>query len=58
MIASVTQPFCGDCTRVRLSAEGVVYTCLFATNGTDLRDVLRTSPSNQLLDEAVHGLWA
>lgn len=58
VIASVTQPFCGDCTRARLSAEGVVYTCLFATHGTDLRDVLRTRPNNQLLDEAVHGLWA
>jgi cyclic pyranopterin phosphate synthase len=58
VIASVTQPFCEDCTRARLSADGVVYTCLFATHGTDLRDMLRTSPSNQLLDEAVHGLWA
>lgn len=58
VVASVTQPFCGDCTRARLSAEGVVYTCLFATHGTDLRKVLRASPSNELLDEAVHGLWA
>ena len=58
VIASVTQPFCGDCTRARVSAEGVVYTCLFATHGTDLRKVLRASPSNELLDEAVHGLWA
>ena len=57
VIASVTQPFCGGCTRARLSAEGVVYTCLFATQGTDLRDVLRTSPGNDLLDEAVQGLW-
>jgi len=58
VIASVTQPFCGDCTRARVSAEGVVYTCLFATHGTDLRKVLRASPSDELLDEAVHGLWA
>ena len=57
VIASVTQPFCGDCTRARLSAEGVVYTCLFATHGTDLRAVLRASPSDETLDEAVHGLW-
>ncbi len=42
IIASVTQPFCGDCTRARLSAEGAVYTCLFATRGTDLRQVLRS----------------
>ena len=57
VIASVTQPFCGDCTRARLSAEGVVYTCLFATHGTDLRDVVRASPSNKILDETVHGIW-
>ena len=57
VIASVTQPFCGDCTRARLSAEGVVYTCLFATHGTDLRDVLRANPSDEPLDEAVHRLW-
>ena len=37
MITSVTQPFCGDCTRARLSAEGKVFTCLFAVRGTDLR---------------------
>ena len=58
MIASVTQPFCGDCTRARVSAEGVVYTCLFATRGTDLRKVLRASPGDEPLDKAVHGLWA
>ena len=58
VIASVTQPFCGDCTRARLSAEGVVYTCLFATRGTDLRQVLRAGASDRMLDEAVSGLWA
>jgi GTP 3',8-cyclase len=57
VIASVTQPFCGDCTRARLSAEGVVYTCLFATRGTDLREVLRVGASDETLDEAVSGLW-
>ncbi|MCY3920711.1 MAG: GTP 3',8-cyclase MoaA [Chloroflexi bacterium] len=41
VITSVSQPFCGDCTRARLSAEGVLYTCLFATQGTDLRALLR-----------------
>jgi cyclic pyranopterin phosphate synthase len=41
VIASVTQPFCGSCTRARISAEGTMYTCLFATSGTSLRDVLR-----------------
>ena len=41
VITSVTQPFCGDCTRARLSADGKLYTCLFATHGTDLRARLR-----------------
>ena len=57
VIASVSQPFCGDCTRARLSAEGVVYTCLFATGGTDLRQVLRAGASDEMLDEVVSGLW-
>jgi len=57
VITSVTQPFCGDCTRARLSAEGVVYTCLFATSGTDLRAVLRTGASDEMLDEVVSGIW-
>jgi cyclic pyranopterin phosphate synthase len=42
IIASVTKPFCGSCTRARISAEGVLYTCLFASSGTSLRDVMRT----------------
>jgi cyclic pyranopterin phosphate synthase len=41
VIASVTRPFCGSCTRARLSAEGVLYTCLFAAGGTNLRDAIR-----------------
>jgi len=57
VIASVTQPFCGDCTRARLSAEGVVYTCLFAAHGTDLRHVLRVGASDEMLDEVVSELW-
>jgi cyclic pyranopterin phosphate synthase len=57
VITSVTQPFCGDCTRVRLSAEGGVYTCLFATRGTDLRQVLRAGASDEMLDEVVSRLW-
>ena len=57
VITSVTQPFCGDCTRARLSAEGVVYTCLFATSGTDLRAVLRAGASDEMLDEVVSGIW-
>ena len=42
VIASVTRPFCGACTRARISAEGTVYTCLFASSGTSLRDVIRS----------------
>ena len=57
VISSVTQPFCSDCTRARLSAEGVLYTCLFATSGTDLREVLRAGASDKMLDEVVCGLW-
>ena len=44
LIASVTQPFCGACTRARLSAEGLLYTCLFGVRGHDLRTPLRTGP--------------
>jgi len=57
VIASVSHPFCGDCTRARVSAEGSVYTCLFATNGTDLREVLRTGASDQILDGIISRLW-
>jgi cyclic pyranopterin phosphate synthase len=42
VIASVTKPFCGSCTRARVSAEGVLYTCLFASGGTSLRDAIRS----------------
>jgi cyclic pyranopterin phosphate synthase len=57
VITSVTQPFCGDCTRVRLSAEGQVYTCLFASRGTDLRALVRGGASDQDLDRAIEELW-
>ena len=57
VITSVTQPFCGDCTRARLSAEGQVYTCLFAGKGTDLRAILRSGGSDGDLDEAVASIW-
>jgi GTP 3',8-cyclase len=58
VIASVTQPFCGDCTRARLSAEGQLYTCLFAVRGHDLRALLRGGASNAELSEAIVALWA
>ena len=57
VIASVTQPFCGDCTRARLSAEGRLFTCLFAVRGTDLRAVVRDGVSDDQLAEAVTGIW-
>jgi len=57
VIASVTQPFCGDCTRARLSAEGRVFTCLFAVRGHDLRAVVRGGASDDELAEAIRGLW-
>ncbi len=57
VIASVTQPFCGDCTRLRLSAKGELYTCLFAISGHDLRAPLRAGASDEALAEAVRQLW-
>ena len=56
-ITSVTQPFCGDCTRARLSAEGALYTCLFATNGTDLREPLRSGATDSELTELLRRIW-
>ena len=58
VIASVTKPFCGDCTRLRLSAEGRIYTCLFANVGTDLRDPMRAGATDEELESLVRGTWA
>jgi cyclic pyranopterin phosphate synthase len=57
VIASVTQPFCGDCTRARLSADGKLYTCLFAVRGHDLRALLRGGASDEELSAALTGIW-
>jgi cyclic pyranopterin phosphate synthase len=57
VIASVTQPFCGDCSRARLSAEGKLYTCLFAVRGHDLRALLRSGASDAELADAIGGVW-
>ncbi len=57
VIASVTQPFCGACTRARLSAEGRLYTCLFATNGHDLRALLRGGATDAEVGEAISSVW-
>ncbi len=58
VIASVTQPFCGECTRARISAEGVLYTCLFASGGTDLRDALRSGVSDPELVALIQSVWS
>jgi len=57
VISSVTQPFCGDCTRSRISAEGKLYTCLFAVKGTDLRAMLRSGATDGELRETIGGVW-
>jgi cyclic pyranopterin phosphate synthase len=57
VIASVTQPFCGACSRVRVSAEGRLYTCLFARLGHDLRDPLRRGADDAELEEMLRGIW-
>ena len=57
VIASVTQPFCRGCTRARLSADGKLYTCLFAGTGHDLRGPLRGDASDQALREQVAAIW-
>jgi len=57
IIASVTQPFCGDCTRARLSADGKLYTCLFASSGHDLRGPLRAGASDAELAGLITAVW-
>ena len=58
VIASVTQPFCGDCTRVRISAEGRLYTCLFGLRGHDLRALIRSGAADEELETALGTIWA
>src|SRR4249919_3572609 len=57
VITSVTQPFCGDCTRARLSADGALYTCLFAAHGTDLRALVRSGADDAIIEAALRGVW-
>ena len=56
-ISSVSQPFCGDCSRARISSDGSFYTCLFATQGMDLRAPLRAGASDEELYELVRNAW-
>jgi cyclic pyranopterin phosphate synthase len=57
VISSVTQPFCRDCTRARISAEGKLYTCLFAVDGHDLRALLRSGVTDADLTDAIAAIW-
>ena len=57
VIASVTKPFCGDCTRARLTADGTLFTCLFANHGTELRDFLRSDATDDALAERIGSAW-
>jgi cyclic pyranopterin phosphate synthase len=56
-ISSVTQPFCGGCTRARLSSDGVFYTCLFATQGTDFRAAVREGAETEELRRRIRAVW-
>ena len=57
VISSVSEPFCGDCARARLSTDGKLVTCLFASGGTDLKTALRSGASDQELAETIAGVW-
>jgi cyclic pyranopterin phosphate synthase len=57
VVASVTQPFCRDCNRARLSAEGKLYTCLFAIHGHDFRDLIRGGATDDEISQAVAQVW-
>ena len=58
VIASVTKPFCGDCSRVRLSTDGKLFTCLFASDGVSLMEPMRAGASDEQLRETITGIWA
>jgi cyclic pyranopterin phosphate synthase len=57
IITSVSNPFCGSCTRARISAEGELYTCLFAAHGADLRRMLRDGASDADIRNAIATVW-
>jgi GTP 3',8-cyclase len=57
VISSVTEPFCGACTRARISAKGELFTCLFAASGLDLRALVRGGASDDEIDDAIAGRW-
>jgi cyclic pyranopterin phosphate synthase len=53
----VSNPFCGDCSRARLSANGAIYTCLFSSTGNDLKGLLRFGASKNDVKEAIRAIW-
>lgn len=57
VISSVTDSFCSTCSRARISAEGKLYTCLFATGGTDLRELLRSGADDETITECIANVW-
>jgi cyclic pyranopterin phosphate synthase len=59
VVASISAPFCGDCNRLRVTADGIAYTCLFAApgSGLDLRPWLQQGQPANALNEAIRGLW-
>ena len=56
-ITSVSKPFCGDCSRARLSADGVLYTCLFASQGADIKSLLRSGASDEEIESEFTRIW-
>jgi cyclic pyranopterin phosphate synthase len=58
VIASITRPFCSNCSRARISSEGLLYTCLFANTGTDLRTVIRSGAETEELTAIVRNIWS
>jgi cyclic pyranopterin phosphate synthase len=57
IISSVTDPFCTSCTRARISAEGKLYTCLFASQGYDLRELLRSGQEDRVIADSIRTVW-
>ena len=57
-VSSVTKPFCGNCTRLRLSADGKFYTCLFANHGLDMRSLLRGQANAEAVKETIRQMWS
>jgi len=58
IIASVTKPFCGNCSRLRLSPEGKLFTCLFASSSTDIKSILRNEPEDANLENTIKDMWS